>query len=131
MVSSLDPLLRRLLIATVDDALAGWLVLSGNDVPLTSHWAFVQRVQTALAVRGSGVGQALMGEASRAAAHELGLKSLHIEVRGGAGLEDFYESIGWTEVGRWPGSLRFGDDDYRDNVLMALSLESSMQQPCV
>jgi hypothetical protein len=112
MVSSLDPLLRRLLIATVDDALAGWLVLSGNDVPLTSHWAFVQRVQTALAVRGSGVGQALM-------------------VRGGAGLEDFYESIGWTEVGRWPGSLRFGDDDYRDNVLMALSLESSMQQPCV
>jgi predicted GNAT family N-acyltransferase len=124
MVSSLDPILKRLLIATVDEALAGWLVLSGNDGYLTSHWAFVQRVQTNLNFRESGVGRALMEEASRAARHELGLKSLHIEVRGGAGLEDFYESIGWTEVGRWPGALRLGDDDYRDNVLMAMSLDS-------
>jgi GNAT superfamily N-acetyltransferase len=124
MVSSLDPLIRRLLIATVDEELAGWLVLSGNSVYLTSHWAFVERVQTDLAFRGTGVGRALMEEASRAATEELGLKSLHIEVRGGAGLEGFYESLGWKEVGRWPRSLRFGDDDYRDNVLMALSLDS-------
>jgi GNAT superfamily N-acetyltransferase len=128
MVSSLDPFLRRLLIASVDDSLAGWLALSGNDAPLTSHWAFVQRVQTAVAFRGSGVDRALMEEVSRAAAQELGLKSLHVEVRGGAGLGSFYESLGWTEVGRWPGSLRFGYDDYRDNVLMALSLDSSVQQ---
>src|ERR1700728_274585 len=60
MVYSLDPFLRRILIATVDDALAGWLVLSGNNAALTSHWAFVQRVQTDLAFRGSGIGRALM-----------------------------------------------------------------------
>jgi GNAT superfamily N-acetyltransferase len=129
MVYSLDPFLRRILIATVDDALAGWLVLSGNDAALTSHWAYVQRVQTGLAFRGSGIGRALMEEASRAAADELGLKSLHIEVRGGAGLESFYQSFGWTEVGRWPAALRLGDDDYRDNVLMALSLDSSVPPP--
>jgi GNAT superfamily N-acetyltransferase len=129
LVSSLDPLLNCILIATVKDALAGWLVLAGNDGPLTSHWAVVQRVQTDLAFRGTGVGRVLMEEAAKAAAQELGLKSLHIEVRGGAGLEAFYESLGWTEVGRWPGSLRFGDDDYRDNVLMALPLDSSIQSP--
>jgi GNAT superfamily N-acetyltransferase len=129
MVSSLGPLLRRLLIATIDDDLAGWLVLSGNSLSLTSHWAFVERVQTDLAFRGTGVGRALMEEVTRAAAEDLGLKSLHIEVRGGAGLEGFYESLGWTEVGRWPGSLRFGDDDYRDNVLMALSLDSLTRRP--
>jgi GNAT superfamily N-acetyltransferase len=123
MVSSLDPLLRRLLIATIDDDLAGWLVLSRNRGSLTSHWAWVERVQTDLAFREAGVGGALMEEVSRAAAEDLGLKSLHIEVRGGAGLEGFYESLGWAEIGRWPGSLRFGDDDYRDNVLMALSLD--------
>jgi len=123
MVSSLDPFLRRLLIATVDDDLAGWLVLSGNDAPLTSHWATVERVQTDLTFRGTGVGRALMEEVSRAAAEDLKLKSLHIEVRGGAGLEGFYETLGWNKVGRWPGSLRFGDDDYRDIVLMTLSLD--------
>jgi GNAT superfamily N-acetyltransferase len=124
MVSSLDPLLRRLLVATVNEDLAGWLMLSRNDAPLTAHWAFVQRVQTSLSFRGVGVGRALM-EATRAAAQEMGIRSLHIEVRGGAGLESFYTSIGWREVGRWPGALRFGDEDYRDNVLMALSLDPS------
>jgi GNAT superfamily N-acetyltransferase len=126
MVNSLNPLLRRLLIATVDDTLAGWLFLSGNEDPLISHWAYVQRVQTDLAFRGSGVGRALIEEVSRAAADEFGLRTLHIEVRGGAGLESFYENLGWTEVGRWPGSLRFGPDDFRDNVLMALSLLSEI-----
>jgi GNAT superfamily N-acetyltransferase len=124
MVNSLNPLLRRLLIATVDNALAGWLFLAGNENPLTSHWAYVQRVQTDLSFRGSGVGRALMEEVSRAAAHEFGLRTLHIEVRGGAELEGFYEKLGWAEIGRWPGSLRFGPDDYRDNVLMSLSLFS-------
>ena len=124
MVNSLSPLLRRLLIATVDDALAGWLFLAGNESPLTAHWAYVQRVQTDLAFRGSGVGRALMEEVSRAAAQELALRALHIEVRGGARLEGFYENLGWTEIGRWPESLRFGPDDYRDIVLMSLSLFS-------
>ncbi len=122
LVSSLDPILKRLLIATIDDDMAGWLVLSGNRDPLTSHWALVERVQTDLSFRGLGVGRALMEEVARAAARDLRLKSLHIEVRGGAGLEGFYTRLGWSEVGRWPGSLRFGDGDYRDNVLMALSL---------
>jgi GNAT superfamily N-acetyltransferase len=119
MVNSLDVPLRRLLIATVDDSLAGWLFLSGNDDPLICHWAYVQRVQTDLAFRGCGIGRALMKEVSRGA-HESGLRALHIEVRGSAGLEGFYENLGWTEIGRWPGSLRFGFDDYRDNVLMSI-----------
>jgi hypothetical protein len=37
------------------------------------------------------------------------------------GLEDFYSRLGWREVGRWLGALRFGPDDDRDEVLMLLA----------
>lgn len=52
MVQSLDPRLNRLLTVTVDEALAGWLLLAGNASELTAHWARVLRVQTALEYRG-------------------------------------------------------------------------------
>jgi len=38
MLASLDAGLDRLLVATVDGALAGWLLLSCNASPLTDHW---------------------------------------------------------------------------------------------
>jgi len=67
MVQSLDPALNRLLIATDGATLAGWLLLAGNASKLTRHWATLLRVQTALNYRGTGVGRALMTEATRAA----------------------------------------------------------------
>jgi hypothetical protein len=38
----------------------------------------------------------------------------------GEGLEDFYRRLGWQEIGRWPGALRFDHGD-RDEVLMLLT----------
>jgi len=122
MLASLDAGLDRLLVATVDGALAGWLLLSCNASPLTDHWAKVLRVQTALGHRGTGVGRALMTEVARSARDELGLDQLHLELRGGLGLERFYAGCGWQEIGRWPGALRLREDDRRDDVLMLLPL---------
>lgn len=112
---------RRLLVAVVGGALAGWLVLHRNTSPLTRHWASLSRVQTDLPYRGLGVGRRLVQEAARAAAAD-GLEQLHADVRGGQGLEDFYAALGWTEVGRRPRALRLATGDDRDEVLLVLHL---------
>jgi GNAT superfamily N-acetyltransferase len=122
LIGSLDPTLNRLLLATVDQALAGWLVLVGSADMLTAHWARVLRVQSAPEHRGTGVGRALMSEVERAARDDFGLTHLHLELRGGMGLERFYESCGWREIGRWPQALCLGEDELRDEVLMHLPL---------
>lgn len=62
-----------------------------------------------------------MRELQRVARDELKLEQLHLAARGGEGLEDFYERLGWRETGRWPGALRLAPDDTRDEVLMLLA----------
>jgi GNAT superfamily N-acetyltransferase len=96
---------HRLLAIEIGEELAGWLVLQLNNSPLTAHWGVVSRVQTDLPYRGVGLGRTLMAEVAREADH-LGLEQLHIAVRGGQGIEDFYLALGWRVVGRWPAALR-------------------------
>ena len=115
----------RLLVALRGEALAGWLVLTANDNPVTAHWGRVTRVQTAVPERGTGVARALMTEVHRSARQDLGLDSLRLEVRGGWGLEAFYERFGWRVVGAWPAALQFSEHGRRDEVLMALDLHAA------
>ena len=122
IVEGLHPKLRRLLVATRNFDVVGWLLLTGNADPVVAHWARVTRLQTALPARGTGVGRALMTELHRSARDDLGLDSLRLEVRGGMGLEAFYERFGWPVVGAWPGALRFTRHGRRDAVLMVLDL---------
>lgn len=122
LVAELDPRIGRLLVATRGHQLAGWLLLTGNANPVVGHWGRVTRVQTSLAARGTGVAGALMTELHRSARDDLGLDSLRLEVRGGWGLEAFYERFGWVVVGAWPGALQFTEHGRRDEVLMALQL---------
>jgi len=122
IVAGLHPRLRRLLIAVRDGDLAGWLLLTGNADPVIAHWGRVTRLQTAVSARGTGVARALMSELHRSARDDLGLDSLRLEVRGGMGLEAFYERFGWVVVGAWPGALRFTRYGRRDEVLMAREL---------
>ena len=125
LLAGLDERLSRLLVALRGDALAGWLLLRGNPDPVTAHWGRVSRVQTAIAHRGAGVARALLTELHRSARDDLRLDSLRLEVRGGWGLEAFYERFGWQVVGAWPGALQFSQHGRRDEVLMALDLRAT------
>ena len=120
LLADLDPAYNRVVIAEADGVLAGWLNLSRHRDRVVPHWGTVKRVQTRPGFRGRGIGTALMNEARRIARDEMGLEQLHLEARGGEGLEDFYGRLGWTEIGRWPGALRFAFGD-RDEVLMLLA----------
>ena len=120
LIAELDPDYSRVLIAEADGVLAGWLSLSRHRDRLVPHWGTVKRVQTRPGFRGRGIGIALMNEARRIARDEMGLEQLRLEARGGEGLEGFYGRLGWQEIGRWPGALRFPDGD-RDEVLMLLA----------
>jgi GNAT superfamily N-acetyltransferase len=104
-----------------DDTLAGWVVLHRDTNPLVAHWGSIKHLQTHPTHRRKGLGAALMHELRRIARDELGLEQLHLAVRGGMGLENFYAQLGWHEVGRWPNALRLTADDTRDEVLMALA----------
>jgi GNAT superfamily N-acetyltransferase len=125
IVAGLHPRLGRLLVAVRDGHLAGWLLLTGNADPVIAHWGRVTRLQTALSARGTGVARALMTELHRSAREDLGLDSLRLEVRGGMGLEAFYERFGWVVVGAWPGALQFTQHGRRDEVLIGLDLRVS------
>ncbi|WP_326687204.1 MULTISPECIES: GNAT family N-acetyltransferase [unclassified Streptomyces] len=121
IIAGLGPQSSRLLVVAVDGAVAGWLSIRRDLGPLVSHWGTLHHVQTRLGVRGQGMGAALMRRAREIAREEMGLEQLHLAVRGGVGLEEFYGRLGWQEIGRWPGALRFAPEDRRDEVLMLLS----------
>lgn len=112
---------RTAIGARVDDELVGWVSLTFNTSPLTTHWAKLQHLQSHPTCRGQGIGAALLGGAVEHA-RSLGLEQLILNVRGGENLEPFYERFGWHEIGRHVGALRFPDHDNRDEVLMAITL---------
>ncbi|MEU2230984.1 GNAT family N-acetyltransferase [Streptomyces vietnamensis] len=121
IVTGLDPAGSRLVVATVDGVLAGWLCLRRDPHPLVAHWGSLHHVQTRLGVRGRGIGAGLVRRAQEIARDEMGLEQLRLAARGGVGLEDFYGRLGWREIGRWPGALRLAADDDRDEILMVLT----------
>lgn len=114
-----------LIVARDPEGLAGWVSLDRNEAPLVAHWATVRRLQTHPRARGRGIGRLLMSELVHVAQAD-GLERLHLAVRGGMGLEDFYRRLGWEVVGSWPRALRLSRDDYRDEVLMSLDLGASV-----
>ncbi|MFJ5156623.1 GNAT family N-acetyltransferase [Streptomyces sp. NPDC088353] len=118
----LSPQRSRLLLANLDGALAGWMLLRREQHPLVAHCGVVNHVQTHVRFRGLGIGAALMRRAAGIAREEMGLERLQLTARAGLGLEDFYRKTGWTEVGRWPGALRVAPGDDRDEILMSLAL---------
>ena len=121
LAASLDPWQSRILLARVNGALAGWVALSRASSPLIGHWGTVHHLQTQLTHRTQGIGSALMRELRQVARDEMLLEQLHLAVRGGMGLEDYYARLGWEVTGRWPGKLRIAPDDTRDEILMILT----------
>ena len=121
LVGRLNPSQSRILLARVGGALAGWVALSRDPSPLIAHWGVVSHLQTQLVRRNAGIGSALMSRLREVARDEMGLEQLHLAVRGGMGRKGFYGRLGWHITGRWPGKLRLGPDDTRDEILMILT----------
>ena len=111
----------RLLAGFDGDELVALLFVTDNRFVLKDHWRVLKRVMVRPGRQGLGYGAALM----RAAAdlgRRMGLAGLQVTVRGGQGIEGFYTRLGYREVGRLPGALRIGPDDYRDEAHMWLDL---------
>ncbi|GAA2776021.1 GNAT family N-acetyltransferase [Streptomyces rameus] len=122
VVQELHPQRCRMLVATVEGELAGWLLLRRDQHPLVAHCGVVNHVQTHPRFRRLGIGAALMRRVRDVARDDMGLERLGLGARAGLGLEVFYRRLGWLEVGRWPGALRVAPGDDRDEILMSLTL---------
>ncbi|HET9102061.1 MAG TPA: GNAT family N-acetyltransferase [Solirubrobacteraceae bacterium] len=93
----------------------GFLVASAS--PLRGHWRTVLRLMVAPELQGSGLGRTLL-EGLHGLAAELGLDHLLLTVRGGLGIEGFYEHLGYAIVGRHPRAIRIAAGDDRDELTM-------------
>ncbi|MEV0375773.1 GNAT family N-acetyltransferase [Streptomyces sp. NPDC050636] len=121
LVAGLAPETSRLVVASINGNLVGWLNVRRDPFELIAHWGTLHHVQTRTSLRGRGIGAALINHVRDIARDGMGLEQLHLAARGGVGLEDFYVRLGWKEIGRWPGALRLAPGDDRDEVLMILA----------
>jgi GNAT superfamily N-acetyltransferase len=93
----------------------GLLVISASG--LRRHWRTVLRVMVAPELQGSGAGRTLL-QGLHGLARELGAEHLLLSVRGGTGIERFYERFDYELVGRHPAAIRLAPGDDRDELLM-------------
>jgi len=104
-----------------DGRLRATAFLGFNRHRLQRHYAWLTTVMIDPSLQRGGHGRALLAAAEEHA-RALGLEALKLTCRGGLGLEHFYASCGYKEVGRVPGGLRVSADDYRDDIMMWLPL---------
>jgi GNAT superfamily N-acetyltransferase len=94
-----------------------------NAHRLMRHWVWLKTVMVHPEWQGRGTGRELMAAAASAARGMPGVTGIRLTCRGGMGLERFYASCGYTEVGRAPGAIRVAEDDLRDDVTLWLPLD--------
>ncbi|MFY1668738.1 GNAT family N-acetyltransferase [Plantactinospora sp. WMMB334] len=111
----------RLLVGHHGDELVALLFFTDNRFHLKAHWCLLKRVMVRPDRQGHGFGRALLRHAEQLA-RKIGWEALHLTVRDGRGVEEFYRQLGYREVGRLPGALRVGPGDDRDEIQMWLSL---------
>jgi GNAT superfamily N-acetyltransferase len=102
-------------------AAVGMGMLVSRGVDLFAHWRSVLRLMVHPSLQGTGAGRLLL-DGLHDHARALGLEHLHLSVRGGEGLEAFYERFGYRVVGVHPGAVRLAPDDTRDEVFMLVEL---------
>ncbi|BDH08491.1 MULTISPECIES: GNAT family N-acetyltransferase [Streptomyces] len=116
----------RLLVGQDDEDGAGRVAatafLAFNSHRLMTHWLWLYTVMVHPKHQGRGYGRDLLAAAADAARGFDGIESVRLGCRSGLGLERFYASCGYREVGRVPGAIRVGPGEYRDDVTMLLDL---------
>jgi GNAT superfamily N-acetyltransferase len=95
---------------------------SHNTHRLMTHWVWLYTVMVHPRYQGRGQGRELLAAAEKAARGFDGIEAIRLGCRSGMGLERFYASCGYKEVGRVPGAIRVGPGDDRDDITMLLPL---------
>ena len=115
---------RTRLLVGLDEsgAVAATAFFSFNTHRLMTHWVWLYTVMVHPRHQGQGYGRDLLAAAEDAARGFEGIEAIRLTCRGGNGLERFYGSCGYKEVGRVPGAIRVAPDDYRDDIFMLLPL---------
>ncbi|MBG0853328.1 GNAT family N-acetyltransferase [Streptomyces spinoverrucosus] len=105
-----------------DGRVAATAFLTFNTHRLMTHWVWLYTVMVHPRHQGKGYGRDLLAAAADAARTFDGVDAIRLTCRGGLGLERFYGSCGYKEVGRIPGAIRVEPGDDRDDVIMLLPL---------
>ncbi|WP_427921888.1 N-acetyltransferase family protein [Streptomyces sp. cg40] len=101
---------------------AATVFLAFNTHRLMRHWIWLYTVMVHPRHQGKGYGRDLLAAAETAARGLDGIEAIRLTCRGGHGLERFYGSCGYKEVGRVPGAIRVAPGDDRDDIFMLLPL---------
>ncbi|MFE8017569.1 GNAT family N-acetyltransferase [Streptomyces antibioticus] len=96
--------------------------LAFNTHRLMTHWVWLYTVMVHPRHQGKGYGRDLMAAAADAARGFDGIEAVRLSCRGGLGLERFYASCGYKEVGRVPAAIRVAPGDDRDDITLLLPL---------
>ncbi|MEE1667072.1 GNAT family N-acetyltransferase [Streptomyces sp. WAC07094] len=113
----------RLLVGHDDDGqVAATAFVTFNTHRLMQHWVWLYTVMVHPRHQGKGYGRDLLAAAADAVRGLEGIEAIRLTCRGGHGLEHFYGSCGYKEVGRVPGAIRVAPDDDRDDIIMLLPL---------
>ncbi|MDG9718938.1 GNAT family N-acetyltransferase [Streptomyces sp. DH24] len=96
--------------------------LTFNTHRLMTHWLWLYTVMVHPRHQGKGYGRDLLAAAADAARGIDGIEAIRLSCRGGLGLERFYASCGYKEVGRVPGAIRVAPGDDRDDITLLLPL---------
>ncbi|MGW2838526.1 N-acetyltransferase family protein [Streptomyces sp. NPDC001493] len=113
----------RLLVGRDEDGtVAATVFLTLNTHRLMRHWLWLYTVMVHPSHQGKGYGRDLMAAAADAARTIDGMEYIRLTCRGGTGVDRFYESCGYKEVGRVPGAIRVAEGDDRDDITMLLPL---------
>ncbi|MFJ3495846.1 GNAT family N-acetyltransferase [Streptomyces sp. NPDC086091] len=105
-----------------EGTLAATAFLTLNTHRLMTHWLWLYTVMVHPRHQGGGHGRALLAAAADAARTLDGIEAIRLTCRGGLGLERFYASCGYKEVGRVPAAIRVAPGDDRDDITMLLPL---------
>jgi len=113
----------RLLVGHDEDgAVAATAFFSFNTHRLMRHWVWLYTVMVHPRHQGKGYGRELLAAAEKVAAGFEGIEAIRLTCRGGQGLERFYGSCGYKEVGRVPDAIRVAPGEDREDITMLLTL---------
>ncbi|GAA4074959.1 GNAT family N-acetyltransferase [Streptomyces hundungensis] len=113
----------RLLVGFDEDGrVAATAFIALNTHRLMTHWVWLYTVMVHPGHQGRGYGRDLMAATADAVRGLDGIEAIRLTCRGGTGVDRFYGSCGYKEVGRVPGAIRVVEGDDRDDIIMLLPL---------